>query len=196
MNIRNCLTAGAALTALLALGACETIKQTYNLVAGTDQSLGDDTVRRAPLTLPPDFNLRPPATGPGVADISPAVTARQAVFGLDKEAGGGTVVQRGGMSMGESALLTHAGSTKVSPKLRDKVDAETQAINQQEQAFTQTLLHPPEKKQEDSGFLGTLFGSGDNSPTIDRRGGNGDESASDSGSGSSSGFLGGLFGWL
>ena len=191
MNLGNCLSAGLLAALLLALGACDTIKQSYNLIAGTDQNLGDDTVRRAPLTLPPDFNLRPPATAAGASDVSPSVTARQAVFGLDREAGGGTVHRRGGMSMGESALLTHAGATPPAPKLREKLDAETQTINQQEQALTQNLLHPTEPEKKDQGFLGTLFGSGDTEPTIDRRG-DGGTGKSDSGGGA----LGGLFDWL
>jgi hypothetical protein len=189
MNRLNSVRLCVAASALLALGACDTVRGTYNFVAGNGEQPGvnDDTVRRPPLTLPPDYNLRPPATGGPVADISPSVVARSAVFGLDKEAGNGAVQRRGGLSLGESALLQHAGATRPNFAVRNKVDAETTAQTQEEQGFTNALLNPPPEQKKDTGFFDSVFSSNsDQKPAIDRKG-----ESSSSGS-----FLGGLFDWF
>ena len=172
----------AAVAIPLALGACDTIKGTYNLVTGqsgnsaSDQSLtvGDDSLRRPPLTLPPDFNLRPPATAgaEGATDITAAQEARQTVFGLDQEKGGQAGAQRsGGASSGEAALLQHAGATASSANIRKKVDRETNTLEHQENGFVNNLLNPQGDanagKSSDEGWFSGLFGDA-NKPTIER----------------------------
>ncbi|HKO08071.1 MAG TPA: DUF3035 domain-containing protein [Alphaproteobacteria bacterium] len=172
----------AAVAIPLALGACDTIKGTYNLVTGqsgnaaSDQSLsaGDDNLRRPPLTLPPDFNLRPPATASavGATDITAAQQARQTVFGLDQEKGGQAGAQRStGVSSGEAALLQHAGATASGADIRKKVDRETNALEHQENSFVNNLLNPPGDanagKSSDEGWFSGLFGDA-NKPSIER----------------------------
>jgi hypothetical protein len=188
MATRTGLKLCIAASALLTLGACDTARGVYNVVAGNGPQLGvnDDSVRRPPLTLPPDYNLRPPATGGPTTDVSAAASARAAVFGLDKEAGNGAVQRRGGLSLGESALLQHAGAVRPTNTVRNRVDSETQALNQEEQGFTNALLNPPPPPKKDSGFFDNIFSSNaDQTPSIERKG-----------EGSSSGFLGGLFDWF
>lgn len=172
----------AAVAIPLALGACDTIKGTYNLVTGqsgnsaSDQSLtfGDDSVRRPPLTLPPDFNLRPPAaSAAGATDITASQEARQTVFGLDQEKGGQAGAQRsGGASSGEAALLQHAGATASNASIRSKVDRETNALEHQENGFVNNLLNPTGDanagKSSDQGWFSSLFGDV-NKPSIERQ---------------------------
>jgi hypothetical protein len=178
-----------AAAALLALAACDTARGVYNVVAGTGPQPGvnDDTVRRPPLTLPPDYNLRPPVTaGSTATEVSPSIGARAAVFGLDKEAGNGTVIRRGGLSLGESALLTHAGAVRPTNAVRNRVDAQTEALNQEQEGFTNALLNPPPQPKKDTGFFDNIFSSNaDRTPTIEQKN-------VDSGGG----FFGGLFDWF
>jgi hypothetical protein len=165
----------------LALGACDTVKATYNAVTGSGGAPADDgslnasidDVRRPPLTLPPDYNLRPPSsTGAGATDITAAQQARQTVFGLDSDKGAGANAQRsGGASSGEAALLQHAGASTASNKIRQKVDRETNALAHQENGFVNNLLNPSEDanagKSSEGGWFSSLFGDTDK-PSIER----------------------------
>ena len=170
----------AAVVIPLSLGACDTIKGTYNALTGSgaadDSSLTSasiDDVRRPPLTLPPDFNLRPPsATGAGATDITAAQQGRQTVFGLDQQKpGAGGVERSGGASSGEAALLQHAGASAASNSIRQKVDRESNALQHQEDTFVNNLLNPSDSsaagKSSDSGWFSGIFGDS-SKPSIER----------------------------
>lgn len=176
------VTAAAALALLAALGACDTIKQLPGLsqLGATNQNLdaADDSVKRPPLTLPPDFNLRPPATaGAGATDFTAAQQARQTVFGLDQEKDPAAGVKRkAGRSIGESALLQHAGVAAATPDIRQKVDQQSKTLARQEQTFTDNLLKgpsdQPQQKKADSGWLDGILNN-ENKPVIERASGGG-----------------------
>jgi hypothetical protein len=170
-----------ACAAVLALGACSTFKSlTEPADAGTQDQTFADSVRRPPLTLPPDYNLRPPAaSGVGATDISASQQARQSVFGLDQEKPGANVQRKAGLSLGESALLQHAGAGDISPNIRTDVDRQTQQLDSGNKAFTENLLNSngqsqagtttPQKPQ---GWLSSIFNSNtDQKPTIERTNG-------------------------
>ena len=182
----------AALLALpVLLAACDTVKSVTRAVTGTgdqaaDQSSStfDDNVKRPPLTLPPDFNLRPPATasGAGASDFTAAQQGRQTVFGLSSEnkapgAPGAAPAPKGGRSLGEAALLRHAGTgsggaAAANPGIRQKIDQESDTLTHQEDNFVNNLLNPPKPAEptEDKGPLGAIFDK-DKTPTIERQGG-------------------------
>jgi hypothetical protein len=171
-----------ALAALSALGACGTFKSlTEPADATTQTSAFDSDVKRPPLTLPPDFNLRPPASsGVGATDFSASQQARQSVFGLDQENPAAKVNQKTGLSLGESALLQHAGAQAISPNIRTEVDRQTQQLNAQDKTFTQNLLTSDGKSQAAStaadqkpqGWLQSIFNSSTNqAPTMQHTGG-------------------------
>lgn len=175
------VTAAAALALLAALGACDTVKQLPGLsqLGAANQSLegADDSVKRPPLTLPPDFNLRPPATASaGATDFTTAQQARQTVFGLEQEKDPASGVQRkAGRSIGESALLQHAGVATTTPDIRQKVDQQTKTLDRKEQVFTDSLLkgaadQPQESKKADSGWLDGIFND-EKKPVIERASG-------------------------
>lgn len=177
----NTLRVVAAFAVLAALGACDSVKQVTNLVTntGNDQSLDtlDDNVKRPPLTLPPDFNLRPPssANAAGATDFTAAQQARQTVFGLgqDKEAGA-PIERKSGRTPGEAALLQHAGAGELAPGIRKKVDRQSDTLARDEKTFVNNLLKPSAEqapaKPGDSGWFGGLA-SESNKPTIERAGG-------------------------
>jgi hypothetical protein len=79
-----------------------------------------EVVTNAPLSLPPEFALRPPApgaTGPGTT--TPQAQARAAVTGSAGAPEGSATTQ------GESALLANAGAVGDDPSIRTTVDAES-----------------------------------------------------------------------
>ena len=104
-------------------------------------------VGRAPLSLPPDYRLRPPS--PGAARGGEALVvdqARQAVFGIAPAAGliGANPVAaplRAGMSPGEANLLARADAGAADPNIRQVVDRESAVLVGADENFLDRLLH-------------------------------------------------------
>ena len=107
-------------------------------------------VSRAPLILPPDFGLRPPAPGesrPGVD--TPGERARQTLTGgeLQQPAVPGQEVvsaafdERGeAVSSGERALLAEATTVPVDPDIRRKIAEENMQLAQvEDELFTRLV---------------------------------------------------------
>lgn len=83
-------------------------------------------VAHAPLTLPPDYNLRPGATP------SQGGTAAEAPTPLDANNGGSTLATGDSasgqaQSPGEVALLQNAGAAGIDPGIRTQMDTESAA---------------------------------------------------------------------
>jgi hypothetical protein len=89
-------------------------------------------VSQAPLTLPPDYSLRPPRPGePRPQELQPADDARAALFGQDVAAGA---------TQGERTLVTHAGAEAVDPNIRDTIDFESQGVVRRNENFVNRVL--------------------------------------------------------
>jgi hypothetical protein len=116
------LTAAAALAA--ALAGCSSLRNTFGIERGGPDEF--TVVRHAPLTLPPDYNLRPPQPGvPRPQENSPQLQARSVVVGSQS----GLVLGSGLGSMetpssAESALLEQAGADRVDPAIRETLNQE------------------------------------------------------------------------
>ena len=116
-------TLSMALALGAALAGCSGLRNTFGVERGGPDEF--NVVRHAPLTLPPDYNLRPPQPGlPRPQEPSPQAQARQVVVGSDS----GLVVGSGlgsaeSRSSSELALLQHAGSAD--PAIRDTLNQET-----------------------------------------------------------------------
>ena len=104
---------------------------------------------RAPLSLPPDYGLRPPTPGSARATaLAPRDEARYAVTGGgtggsmmplrgDRE---GNPAPAGGESPGASALLERSGALGVDPDIRDVVNQETSILAVTDRSFTERLM--------------------------------------------------------
>ena len=111
----------AAIGAMLALGGCgSSPPQSLGTTMGSPgESL---PVAHAPLTLPPDYNLRPGAAGGTAAEQTP----------LDANSGGaalatGDSASGQAQSPGEVALLQNAGAAGIDPGIRAQMDNESAA---------------------------------------------------------------------
>lgn len=120
------LIAALAVGLPLATGGCSNIKETLGLSKQSPDEF--KVVSRAPLSMPPDYNLRPPTPGaPRPQEGTPRDQAQQAVLGIAPDAippigeGEADTAQ----SSGESALLQSAGASGVDPNIRQLVDTET-----------------------------------------------------------------------
>ncbi len=105
-------------------------------------------VTKAPLVVPPDFNLKPPKPGKSPTNQnSPTATAESTLYG-DQQT---PTAKQGRFSAGEAALLNKAGAANgASDMIRQQVAADNRAMQSADESFTNRLLFG--------------FGSSDNSP--------------------------------
>lgn len=126
-----------ALAAIAAsLGACSDIRQ----LAGVDKKAPDEfsVLRRAPLSVPPNFDLRPPQPGErAVPEIDPSKQAQVAVFGRDRQQMPAREVAG---SAGEEALLRALRIESVDPDIRQKVDRESAVLAVDQRNFVEQLM--------------------------------------------------------
>lgn len=109
-----------ALLALLALGGCSGADAANALGIGRNPPDEFAVVDRPPLSMPPDFALRPPQ--PGAArpqEVSMPARAQETLFGANAPAA------KAEESDGEKALLKEAGAAKAEPGIRQLIDRET-----------------------------------------------------------------------
>lgn len=132
--------AAVAVGALVALGAtvggCTQARQAL----GLNKQAPDEfqVVARAPLSLPPDYSLRPPEPGaPRPQEGTARDQAENAVFGVQTASAGDIPP---GASQGEAALLQSAGATGIDPNIRQLVDRETSALVEEDKRFIDTLI--------------------------------------------------------
>ena len=136
------LTLAASAAVVLALSGCSGVKKQL----GLSKSQPDEfrVVSRAPLSLPPNFALRPPQPGATRPQEGTATQqARTAVFRADDGQGTsllGAQAAADGRSLGEQALLNAAGALNSDSSIRATVDNETQQINEDSIDFIDNLV--------------------------------------------------------
>lgn len=135
MRRKEILRPALAMLSLLALGACDTLRDEL----GMNKQSPDEfrVVSRAPLSLPPDYNtlVTPNPGQPRPQEGTPTDQARTAVFGTQPQGQPLTAE-----STGEAALLSAAGAQHADPQIRQIVDRETQQINEENTDFLDALI--------------------------------------------------------
>jgi hypothetical protein len=124
------MTVLAVLAAATAASGCASLNRSL----GAARTAPDEfrVVTQAPLTLPPDYSLRPPRPGETrPEELQPTQEARAALFGQE--------IARGS-SQGERALVSNAGAEAVDPTIRDTIDYESQGIVRRNQDFVDRVL--------------------------------------------------------
>ena len=126
--------------AALALVGCENAREQL----GLEKQAPDEfrVLSRAPLTVPPEFALRPPRPGAARPQVGTATDqARRTVFRLgDQQPSVQEIIPDDGRSLGERAILMEAGASQVQPDIRQVVDRETQRVNEESQDFLEDLI--------------------------------------------------------
>ena len=138
---------------MVALSGCADTRRAL----GIDKSLPDEfaVISRAPLVMPPDFSLRPPA--PGTERPQEGTTADQARRAL--LSGRAEAYRARGFSPGEVFLLETATQGRITANIRQVVDRETSAFAAEDASFTNRLLF-----WEDNTGIGTAI-----DPVAERR---------------------------
>jgi hypothetical protein len=141
MAERDVLTRAARIAAILSLGfsliGCQGLRE----ATGAAKTPPDEftVLTKAPLIIPPDYNLRPPQ--PGVAsrnEVDADDQARTALFPANPATAAAAL--GGAYSDGEKLLLTKTNALSIDPNIRRSV---TSDVGQEDQgpAFAQRLLY-------------------------------------------------------
>jgi len=123
-------------TFALILSGCSSAKESL----GLNRSAPDEfmVVKHAPLAMPPDYNLRPPAPGaPRPQEQSTDQLARTTVFGAEQN----TTASTAAPSSAEAALLQQAGTSLANPNIRNVVDQETTELEENNKTVAGKLLN-------------------------------------------------------
>ncbi len=122
------------LCASVLVGGCEETKKAL----GYSKKAPDEfaVYSRAPLSLPPEFGLRPPAPGSERPQhVEPRDQAARAVMG-DVSVRGEAIEA----SVGLKALLEQAGAVDTNPNIRDLINRETTILAEEDKTFTEQLM--------------------------------------------------------
>lgn len=149
------------LVAGLALGVTAACSSTGSGSAATPNEFR--VVTKPPLSIPPNYSLRPPAPGTTIpAEVEAATTGSTAAFGtaLGAEA-----------SASERALVAAAGANAVSPSIRAQVDWEETKAIRKSPSIADRILFWRDSNPEDAASAATDNATGDQAVTIERTGG-------------------------
>ena len=129
MSYKRAATA-AVLMVGLGLAGCESTRQALGMTKVTPDEFR--VVTKAPLVMPPDYALRPPAPGePRPQELQPESQARVALMGQrDAEA----------RDDGEKLLVAKAGADKADPLVRFVVDDEFGDIAHKDKSFADKVI--------------------------------------------------------
>jgi hypothetical protein len=129
MMLKRAVTV-ALLVGAAGLAGCDTASRAFGLAKVTPDEFR--VVTKAPLTLPPDYSLRPPAPGePRPQELQPESAARQALVG-----------QREGdvRSDGERLFVAKAGADHADPLVRYVVDDEFGNLAHKDKTFADYVM--------------------------------------------------------
>jgi len=178
------LTIVLTLIAVNVLTGCEETKRALGQAKEAPDEFA--VYRRAPLSLPPDYSLRPPSPGDNRPQVvNPRDNARQALGISTNTANHSGLVKSQDLdklSRGERAVLSLTGATKANPQIRQLVKKESVALFGNEKSFTDKLVFwqsrekfgtavDPDKEQKrirEAQALGKPINSKD-IPTISRK---------------------------
>jgi hypothetical protein len=94
---------------------------------------------RAPLSLPPDYSLRPPAPGTAASQIvTPRNEAKSALVG--GEFNSASAASAASYSPGTRNLLEQTGALGADPDIRDLVNRETTILAEEDQSLAERIM--------------------------------------------------------
>lgn len=135
------LAAGAAM-----LMGCQTIRDATGMSKqGPDEFA---VVTKAPLIIPPEFNLRPPHDGaPPTNQVDPTDAAQSALFDTQDPSAAARTIP-GDFSQAEKYLLASAGAVNPDPSIRQQIASDGRAMEAADDSFTKQVLFWQEEKDQ------------------------------------------------
>lgn len=139
--VARALVAGGIVMTGFAASGCSSVRE----AVGIEKTTPDEfrVVARAPLSMPPHYGLkapRPGATRPQVTKIHDK--ARQIVIDGNAARRNSKVLDERlrGRPAGEIALLKQAGTDRIDPNIRRKIDRESSAMALSQNGFAEKLI--------------------------------------------------------
>ncbi|MEE9347492.1 MAG: DUF3035 domain-containing protein [Robiginitomaculum sp.] len=127
--MKTTLTLLTAAAMALTLPACKTLNKASGARKGVPNEF--NILTKAPLVVPPEYNLRPPASGQSRPEDSyTSKVAREALLGEIDDAK---------PSRGEILLMTKAGVGKANPEVRIVIDGQN-SVEHKSDPFTDRLI--------------------------------------------------------
>jgi hypothetical protein len=121
----------------LLLTGCDSIRE----AAGISKQPPDEfaVVTKAPLVIPPDFNLKPPKPGAAPTNqVSPTASAEEALYGDDPSAAAAALP--GNYSDEEKILLAKSGAAAAGHGIRQQIAADAKQMEAADESFTDMVL--------------------------------------------------------
>ena len=137
MSVRKLVPLAVIGGLALSLAACETIRT----AVGSNKEPPDEfaVVTKAPLIIPPDYNLRPPKPGaPPLNQVSPTESAEAALYSDDPKMVASTI--SGSYSPAEKMLLAQTGGAAANDSIRQQLAADNAGADSADEGFVNGLL--------------------------------------------------------
>ena len=123
--------------AVILLPSCDSARKAFS----TEKSAPDEfaVFSRPPLTLPPQYKLRPPKPGETIkrGDLT-SVIAKRAMLNKNSKTNSEQTIPKG--SPGVIALLRKTGGLKANSNIRKTINAETSILSNEDQRFVDKLI--------------------------------------------------------
>ena len=172
-----------AVSGVLLLAGCSGVQEQFSLTSTPPDEFKVTT--RAPLAIPPDFNLRPPAPGePRPQEGTATQQAKQVIFRASDSAELTLeeAMRSDGRTLGERALLIEAQADQAQSGIRQVVERESKTLREEDGYLYDVLVfwrdeEPPgqiidaeaeAKRLQENAALGKPVTAGE-TPTIERR---------------------------
>jgi hypothetical protein len=144
----------AVLMAGAALAGCQSARQALGMTKVVPDEFR--VVSKAPLVVPPDYSLRPPAPGePRPQELQPESQARLALLGQQEGE------QR---TEGEKDLVAKAGGDTADPRIRYIIDDEFGAVAHKDKDFADRVMFWRKDKPTTQGAMVTAAEAGASTP--------------------------------
>jgi hypothetical protein len=121
----------------LSMAGCESMRDAM----GVSKQPPDEfaVVTKAPLIIPPDYNLRPPKPGAApLNQVSPTESAQAALYSDDPKTVASTIT--GSYSNGEKMLMAQTGAAAATDSIRQQIAADNTNEQSAVESFTDHLL--------------------------------------------------------
>jgi hypothetical protein len=128
---------------LLALAACDSLREEAGLTKQSPDEFAVTT--KAPLVVPPDFNLRPPSPGAAPLNQTDPTTAAEAAMFTSTDPNTVAAQMQGNYSPGEKMLLANAGVQNADPTVRAELQSDEKNMQGADPGFTDRILGSPAK---------------------------------------------------
>ncbi len=129
MTLRHLVSVSAIAALGLSLSACSSTGKALGLKSNAPNEF--NILTKAPLIVPPEYNLRPPRAGESSTENNYSQqAAREALIGDIDDAA---------PSQGEIVLLAKAGAPRANPEIRLEIDGEN-SVERKTEGFTDRVL--------------------------------------------------------